>query len=945
MRPSQARFVTLCQQLLAIGAVLAVLGPAANVVSLDVVIPRPSNGVDASAGQPHLTRLPGTPAGRRASNQDKPSRVETAPVEPVVTEIPLAHEGEAAKASEEFVSKPQKVDGFGTVGVTWSGKQKVSDDEITVMVRTRDKGKWSNWQQVQYTDEHGPDPDSREGRNARPGTEPLIIGDVDEVQAKAVTADGVEPEDMSLAVIEPGKSKGTEMEEPAIDTAKLGSSAGEGSSDGEAEGASADGAAALALQAGSFTPKPRIFSRAQWGADEKMRDASSLHYFEVHAGFVHHTVNANDYTKAEVPGILRSIYAYHVRTRGWSDVGYNFLVDRFGRIWEGRYGGVDRPVVGAHTLGYNDYSFAMSAIGNFETAQPSSAMLQAYGRLFAWKLSLHGVDAGSMSQQVGPDKFNAINGHRDAASTACPGRNLYAKIPTIREYAVQAQADWTGRDLATSVIGSSMPDLLVRSASGAGFVVPTNGLLRFEPGVSKALGGLRYDTVVATPDVTGDEVSDLFVRRTDGTAGIRPGNATVGYGARKARTGQFKGLDQITAVGDVNDDGHNDLVARNPENGKLLLFRGNGDATFDSVVISEDWAGYNLTAGTGDVNGDGLADVLARDTVGDLWLHAGTGSKVLSAPVKVNGNWGKYDVITGFGDFTRDGSADLFARDRSTGKGYVVPGKGNGKFRHWLGPFGNVGGLRSISGAQLLGGRDADLLGVKGDDLMVVKHRGSQNTLPRVSVGKIFADADTVLNAGDWDRDGLGDVVTRVAETGQLLLRRGLGGGKFDEPVELATGFGKVRLLAAVGDTTGDGWPDLMGQPKSGAMRIYPGKGLSGLKRSYVARGSVTAVKQLGLGRWDGDGAPDNLFRDGDSLKVLRGNGPGGLTGSAKTIASGMTAYDWVLSPGDVTGDGRPDLVVREKATGYLWVLPGRKAGFSDPRFLADGFGGYVLAG
>ena len=69
---------------------------------------------------------------------------------------------------------------------------------------------------------------------------------------------------------------------------------------------------------------------------------------------MHHTVNANDYTADEVPGIMRSIYAYHVKSRGWRDIGYNFLVDRFGRIWEGRYGGIDKPVVGAHTCGYND---------------------------------------------------------------------------------------------------------------------------------------------------------------------------------------------------------------------------------------------------------------------------------------------------------------------------------------------------------------------------------------------------------------------------------------------------------------------------------------------------------------------------------------------------------------------------------------------------------------
>ena len=77
-----------------------------------------------------------------------------------------------------------------------------------------------------------------------------------------------------------------------------------------------------------------------------------------------------------------------------------FLVDRFGRIWEGRYGGVDRPVVGAHTLGFNDHAFAMSAIGNFDVRQPSRAMLEAYGALFAWKLSLHGVDAASTKQYV-----------------------------------------------------------------------------------------------------------------------------------------------------------------------------------------------------------------------------------------------------------------------------------------------------------------------------------------------------------------------------------------------------------------------------------------------------------------------------------------------------------------------------------------------------------------
>jgi hypothetical protein len=143
-----------------------------------------------------------------------------------------------------------------------------------------------------------------------------------------------------------------------------------------------------------------------------MREKSSLHYYEVHAGFVHHTVNAQRLQGQRGAGHL----AQHLRVPHAEPRLERHRLQlpgrQFGRIWEGRYGGVDRPVVGAHTLNYNEYSFAMSAIGNFETAQPPAAMLQAYGVLFAWKLSLHGVDAASPQQWVGSKYFQGINGHR-----------------------------------------------------------------------------------------------------------------------------------------------------------------------------------------------------------------------------------------------------------------------------------------------------------------------------------------------------------------------------------------------------------------------------------------------------------------------------------------------------------------------------------------------------
>ncbi|MGH3361812.1 MAG: peptidoglycan recognition protein family protein, partial [Nocardioides sp.] len=491
MRPRQARFVTACQQLLALGVVVAALTPAASVVSLDVIGQRPGSA-PATAGRPSAGSAAYSREARRPSvlpDQVVDAEVEeyaltTAPgsrvparsVQARTTTSTTEHGRESV-----VTSRPQPVTGYGAVGVTWDPEPTATDSDgstthehgddaqLGFEVRTFDDGTWSDWSELPHRDDHQPDPGSVEGRQARPGTEALLVGEVEQVQVRAVSENASPPAGLQMAVIAPGEPTGTTTERAAIDTG--GSDVGEPSpAAAEGESLPVDG---LDLQAATYTPRPKIYSRQQWGANERLRDKGSLRYYEVHAGFVHHTVNANGYSRDQVPGILRSIYAYHTQSRGWSDVGYNFLVDRFGRIWEGRAGGVDRPVVGAHTLGYNDYSFAMSAIGNFETATPRDAMLQAYGSLFAWKLSLHGVDASSDRQRVGGSWFRAINGHRDAGSTACPGRYLYARLGTIRRYADAAQRSWAGRELASDLAGTPHPDLIVRRASdGKAFIIP-----------------------------------------------------------------------------------------------------------------------------------------------------------------------------------------------------------------------------------------------------------------------------------------------------------------------------------------------------------------------------------------------------------------------------------------------------------------------------------------
>ncbi len=387
-----------------------------------------------------------------------------------------------------------------------------------------------------------------------------------------------------------------------------------------------------------MTPKPTIYSRSQWGANESQREASSLHYNEVHAGFVHHTVNANDYTRAEVPGILRSIYAYHTRSRGWSDIGYNFLIDRFGRTWEGRYGGVDRPVVGAHTLNYNDYAFAAAAIGNFETARPTSAMLVAYGRLFAWKLSLHGIDPSDTSQRVGAKTFRAINGHRDAAATACPGKYLYAKIPTIRSLAAADQASWSGRELDGDLASTSYPDIVVRRASNKmAYVIPTGGLTRFYKPAMSATGWGQMTAVVASPDLNGDGRADVVARDANGVTRTYAGIGGGRFASGKKATKKFKNVKLITAAGDLNRDKRNDLVAVRTEDNRLVAFLGKGKGTFKKKMLPQVFK-YNLLAGAGDVTGDGRPDLVGRDSAGRLFVHKGG---KLSTRKLIPGNYGK----------------------------------------------------------------------------------------------------------------------------------------------------------------------------------------------------------------------------------------------------------------------------------------------------------------
>ncbi|MEE1929324.1 N-acetylmuramoyl-L-alanine amidase [Streptomyces sp. TRM 70351] len=215
-----------------------------------------------------------------------------------------------------------------------------------------------------------------------------------------------------------------------------------------------DGAAPATRDAGGaqarpfIGPRPGIVTRRGWGADERLREGGFLYTNTVKAAFVHHTAGTNNYTCAQVPSILRGIYQYHVGSLGWRDVGYNFFVDKCGKIYEGRAGGVARPVMGAHTYGFNSDTTGIAVLGTFTSAEPARAATDAVAKITAWKLGLYGANpAASTSLVSGGGKYKkgtrvtmrTIAGHRDGFNTACPGARLYGKLPSIRSLAARLQ--------------------------------------------------------------------------------------------------------------------------------------------------------------------------------------------------------------------------------------------------------------------------------------------------------------------------------------------------------------------------------------------------------------------------------------------------------------------------------------------------------------------------
>ncbi|MEV6402555.1 peptidoglycan recognition protein [Streptomyces bobili] len=197
--------------------------------------------------------------------------------------------------------------------------------------------------------------------------------------------------------------------------------------------------------------RPRIVPRSVWVADAARPQPAPRYDDKVVAVFVHHTDSPNGYDCADAPRIIRYLYAGQTGGRDWDDIGYNFLVDRCGTIYEGRAGGTGRPVTGAHTQGFNHRTTGIAALGTFTSGVPvPQAMVDSIAALAAWKLGLADVDprarvrltssnSGSRYAAGATAALPVLAGHKEAYMTSCPGAALTARLPEIRRTAARLQ--------------------------------------------------------------------------------------------------------------------------------------------------------------------------------------------------------------------------------------------------------------------------------------------------------------------------------------------------------------------------------------------------------------------------------------------------------------------------------------------------------------------------
>jgi hypothetical protein len=809
-------------------------------------------------------------------------------------------------------------DRFSALLLTWDDAH--AKAKGTPEVRTRDlkSGKWSGWQKLPEDPYQADGAEARRAGAARGGTASLWTGDSDGVQVRVVNADGTEaggqPAGMDVRLLDPGTDPAggpqpaafaadvtpTATDPTATDTATPSptdtptqtptatdpattsptptdpATTSPAPTDSASTSASPSPTSTVPAPRPSTVAKPPIITQAEWGASTDY-DGTPSYGTEIKAAVVHHTGVDSDNTLscADSRARMRTIQQEHF-ARGYYDIGYNFVVDRCGQIFEGRSGGMDLPVVGAHDIGFNTNTVGISYIGNYMTAQPSRAALDSIARIVAWKFGMYGIDptgkvtltSGSPKGQDGNliDQGQQITlprvfGHRDTNSTLCPGDNLYKKLSLI---ATLAKTPGVSHALPTSDVDrDGLPDLVA--------------------------GTPKANSVTVVPGGVDGPVTAKKATLTQSSPGV-PGSSESGdsFGA-------------ATAWGDVNGDGYADLAIGSPgeddtsghaDRGQVTVMYGpalnTGFSYTTSGSVTATGAKLGSTVAVGDFNGDGKADVFSAGTgKGGNWNVRLTGGTTTSGTLTTaTGSIAYPDAVTG--DFNRDGYTDVALNYRDTG--------GVSRVVRFAGSASGLtkAGVLSVKGGRSIASADFNADGY--DDIVIGQpytsesgaYKGGQVTM---LLGSSTGFTTTGMKTITQDTTG----VPGAAEDGDAM-----------------------GWSVSAGDYNGDGYPDVLtGVPNEDITRDSVNRTNAG--QAILLKGGSTGITGTGAiaVSQDTSGVPGSTesgdqFGTAVSLTDLSGYGRADLTFGV----GGEDGGDGILMylPSNSTGLGYSQTVVLSKS-------------------------------
>ena len=585
---------------------------------------------------------------------------------PVPSILPAATDPQADAA---LLTDPLEVDRFFVAGFTWTGGADLPDG-VRIYLRVRENGSWSPW----YLSEAA---DSGRDDRATPGTGEFVTGGADAIQASVVGSSL--PAGLKLALV-PSRPQGEEVLgaddltttqaaptpviEDASATENQGTQVDPAAMTLPASPASVTRPAAASVAAPATVPvvapaattanglPVAVTTRAEWGANASYMSWDPEYARAGHV-VVHHTAGTNSYSAGQSASIVRGIYYYHAVVLDWGDIGYNFLVDKFGTVFEGRSGSVAAPAgrmsIGAHARGVNTGTMGISMMGDYSTVSPSDAQLSSVGKMAGWFLKRAGISdvtgwAGlhvwtTERYQAGSTiSMPRILGHRDVGYTTCPGNVGYSKLGTIRAIAkAQGSSPQGESSSASSTVPQDHPGAVaLRGALGAnGWIgAATSGVQASAKGgvFQRFERGVGYWSPATGAQFVGEPVLSAW-----GAYGYQTGS--MGYPRSGGVVGVGGSRHQIFEGG----------IAYWRPGGRVSFIHGSILNAWAAADWERSWLGLPTSNETASTKGG----VFQRFERGVAYWSPATGAQFVGEPVL--SAWGAYGYQTGSMGYPRSG--------------------------------------------------------------------------------------------------------------------------------------------------------------------------------------------------------------------------------------------------------------------------------------------------